>query len=129
MRSVNVLVVEDFEPFRRFICSVLEWPEFHATEVSDGPGAVQKVKELQPDLILLDIGLPGLNGLDVARRVRELAPDTKVLFISQESSPEVVEEALGLGAGYVHKAYAHSDLLPAIKAVLQGKRFVSDGLL
>ena len=124
-------MVEDFEPFRRFICSTLrESPEFQiVAEVTDGFEAVQKAEELQPDLILLDIGLPSLNGIDAARRIRKLSPKSKILFMSQESSSDVVQEALALGAlGYVVKAHAGSELLPALEAVLQGRLFVSSGL-
>ena len=90
---------------------------------------LRKAEELQPDLILLDIGLPNLNGLEVAERVGKLVPRAKILFLSQESSPEVVREALSLGAqGYVHKLGVHSHLLPAIEAVLGGERFVSNSI-
>lgn len=124
-------MVEDFEPFRRFICSTLrESPEFQiVAEVTDGFEAVRIAEELQPDLILLDIGLPSLNGIDAARRIRKLSPQSKILFMSQESSSDVVQEALALGAlGYVVKAHAGSELLPALEAVLQGRLFVSSGL-
>jgi len=88
--------------------------------------AVQKAEELQPDLILLDVGLPILNGIEVAKRVRQLIPRTKILFVSQESSPDVVHEAFQSGAlGYVIKSRAGRDLFTAIEAVLSGKRFVS----
>ena len=87
-------------------------------EVSDGLKAVQKAQELQPDLILLDIGLPTLNGIDAARRIRKVAPKSKILFVSQESSSDVVEEALALGAlRYVVKIHAGSDLLAAVEAI------------
>ena len=102
--------------------------EFKITEASDGLEALKKAEELQPDLILLDIGLPSLSGLEVARRLRKLAPAAKILFASQESSSEVVREALTLGLGYVHKSHFHSDLLLAVEAVLAGKRFVSPNL-
>ena len=124
-------MVEDFEPFRRFICSTLRKRlEFQVIEeVTDGLEAVQKAEELQPDLIVLDIGLPSLNGMDAARRVRKLSPKSKILFMSQESSADVVQEALSLGAlGYLVKTYAGSELLPAVEAVLQGRQFVSSGL-
>jgi DNA-binding NarL/FixJ family response regulator len=124
-------VVEDFEPFRRFICSTLrKRPEFQIVEeVTDGLEAVQKAEEFQPDLIILDIGLPSLNGIDAARRIRKLSPKSKILFMSQESSADVVQEALALGAlGYVVKVHAGSDLLAAVEAVLQGRQFVSSGL-
>jgi DNA-binding NarL/FixJ family response regulator len=129
--SVRVLVVEDSEPFRRFICSTLrKRPELQVVgEVSDGLEAVHKVEELQPDLILLDIGLPTLNGIEAARRIHKVAPQSKIIFVSQESSADVVQEALALGAlGYVVKAHAGSELLAAVGAVLEGRQFVSSGL-
>ena len=131
MSSVRVLVVEDFEPFRRFIASTLQKrPELHILcEVSDGLEAVQKAQELQPDIIVLDIGLPTLTGIEAARRIRKLSPESKILFLSQESSADAVQEALGLGGlGYVVKVNAGSELLPAVEAVLQGNQFVSNGL-
>jgi DNA-binding response OmpR family regulator len=124
-------VVDDYEPFRRFICSTLgKRPELQIVgEVPDGLEAVQKAQELQPDLIVLDIGLPSLNGIEAARRMRKLSPESKILFISQESSADVVQEALALGAlGYVVKAHAGSELLAAVEAVLQGRQFVSASL-
>jgi DNA-binding NarL/FixJ family response regulator len=130
MSSVRVLVVEDFEPFRRFVCSrVGDSSELQVIcEVSDGLEAVQKAEELQPDLIILDIGLPNLNGIEAARRIRKLSPQSKILFVSQESSADVIEEALSLGAmGYVIKARAGSELLVAMEAVREGRQFVSSG--
>ena len=126
--SVRVLVVEDFEQFRRFVCATLgKRPDLQVVgEVSDGFEAVQKAVELKPDLILLDIGLPTLNGIEVARQIRKLVPESKIIFLSQESSAEVVQEALSLGAwGYVVKTRAGSDLLTAVEAVISGKQFVS----
>jgi DNA-binding response OmpR family regulator len=123
--------VEDFERFRRFITSTLQKrPGVRVIcEVSDGLEAVQRAQELQPDLIVLDIGLPTLNGIEAARRIRKLSPESKILFLSQESSVDAVQEALSLGAqGYVVKAHAGSELLAAVEAVLQGNQFVSSGL-
>jgi DNA-binding NarL/FixJ family response regulator len=99
MPSVRVLVVEDHASFLRFICSTLETrPELQVIGiVSDGLEAVQKAKELQPDLILLDIGLPTLNGIEAARRIAKLSPESKILFVSQESSADIVREALNVG--------------------------------
>ena len=131
MSSRSVLVVEDYEPFRRFICSTLgEKPELQIVgEASDGFDAVQKAEELQPDLILLDIGLPTLSGIEAACRISRLVPAAKVLFVSQNNDAEVVTAALSNGAkGYVRKENAKKDLLPAIEAVLRGDRFVSKGL-
>lgn len=129
--SIRVLVVDDYEPWLRFAVSTLaKEPELKVIgEVSDGLQAVQEVRQMQPDLILLDIGLPTINGIEVARRIRECAPQSKILFVSENRSPEVAEEALGTGAGgYVVKSDAATELLPAVKAVLEGKRFVSASL-
>ena len=124
----RILVVDDFAGFRRFVNSALRRrTRFQIVEASDGLAAVQKAEELKPDLILLDIGLPSLNGLEVARRIREFDPSARILFLSQECSADVILEALGLG-GYVHKSSAQRDLLPAIEAVLKGRQFVSPGL-
>jgi len=128
LSSIRVLVVDDFEPFREFVRSTLaRIPELQVVgEASDGLEAVQKAAELKQDLILLDISLPSLNGLEAARQIRRLLPESKIIFLSQESSPEVMQEALGLGAwGYVVKTKAGSDLLAAAESLISGKRFVS----
>jgi DNA-binding NarL/FixJ family response regulator len=128
MSSVRVLVAEDFAPFGQFICSTLaERRDLQViSEVADGLEAVRKAEILEPDLILLDIGLPTLNGIDAARQIRGLAPKSKIIFVSQESSYEVLQEALHLGAwGYVLKARAAFDLLAAVDAVLEGRHFLS----
>lgn len=133
MRTINrVLVVEDFVPFRAFVSALLRGkPDFQiVSEASDGWEAVRRARELCPDLILMDLGLPGLNGMEAARRIRELVPASRILFLSQEASTEIVEEALRSGAlGYVHKLRAGDDLYPAVAAVLEGQQFVSDGLI
>ena len=128
MPIVRVLVAEDFLPFREFIRSTLaKSPELEiVAEVSDGLEGVQKAEELKPDLILLDIGLPTLNGIEAARRIRKLSPDSKIIFLSQESAADVIETALGLGAlGYILKTRAAHDLMPAVEAVIADKQFVS----
>ena len=129
--AVRVLVVEDFEPFRRLICAMVgRMPGLQIVgEASDGLEAVRKSDELQPDLILLDVGLPTLDGIAAARQIRKLAPDAKIIFITQESSADVVQTALSLGAaGYVVKIRMASDLLLAVEAVRKGQQFVSSGL-
>ena len=133
MRTMNsVLLVEDFGPFRAFVSTLLrEKPDFQVvSEASDGLEAVRRARELNPDLILMDIGLPGLNGIEAARRIRELALRSRIVFLTQEGSTDVVEEALSSGAlGYVQKSRTGSDLFPAFAAVLEGKQFVSNGLI
>src|SRR5260221_12448761 len=127
--SQRVLVVEDFEPFRRFVCWMLRKnPELQVIgEVSDGMEAVRKSEALQPDLILLDIALPSLNGIEAARRIRKLAPEARIIFVSQEHSAEIAQEAFRSGAlGYVVKWRAGVDLLPAIEAARENRRFVSN---
>jgi len=127
---VSVLVVDDFIPFRSFICSTLATRVnlLVSGEASDGLEAVHKTKELQPDLILLDIGLPTLdNGMSAAREICKLSK-SKIIFVTQESGADFVQEALALGAwGYVMKARASTDLLAAVDAVCDGQKFVSDG--
>ena len=131
MSSSRVLVVDDYEPFRRFLRSTLgKRPGLRLVgEASDGLEAVQKAEKLQPDLIVLDIGLPTINGIEAARRIRKLSPKSKILFISQESSADLVQEALALEAlGYVVKAHTGSELVAAVEAVLEGRQFISSGL-
>ena len=127
----RVLVVDDYEPWRRFFSTALRKRlDLHViSEASDGLEAVLQAEQLQPDLILLDIGLPTLNGIEAARRIRAVSAASKILFVSENRSVDIVEKALSTGAGgYVVKSDAGSELLPAVEAVLQGKRFVSASL-
>jgi DNA-binding NarL/FixJ family response regulator len=129
---VRVLVVDDYEPFRRFVCSTLgQRLDLKVIgEASDGLEAVQKAEGLQPDLVVLDIGIPTLNGIEATRRIRKLSTDSKILILTQESSADVAQEVFSLGAlGYVVKSQAGSELLAAVEAVCQGRRFVSKGIL
>lgn len=128
---MRVLIVDDHDPWRRYASTTLQKQHgVHVIgEVSDGLEAVQKAQELQPDLILLDIGLPTLNGIEAARRILKISPSSKILFVSENRSADIAEEALSTGAGgYVVKSDATGELLPAMKAVLEGKRFISASL-
>jgi DNA-binding NarL/FixJ family response regulator len=132
MPKIRVLVVDDYEPFRSFVCTTLgKRQDMHVVgEASDGLNAIRKAEELKPDLIVLDIDLPILNGIEAGRRIRKLCPASKILFLTLESSVEVAQEAFNLGAiAYIVKAHAGSELSAAVEAVCQGRRFVSKGLL
>jgi DNA-binding NarL/FixJ family response regulator len=128
VRSYKILVVDDSDRFRQFlVLSLRQRTEFQLVyEASDGLEAVERAEELKPDLILMDIGLPGVNGIEAWRRIQKVSPHSKILFVSLESSADVVQEALQLGAqGYILKAGAARELVPAVDAVLQGKQYLS----
>jgi DNA-binding NarL/FixJ family response regulator len=131
MSSVRVLVVDDVEQWRRFVSSMLsEEPSFEIiSEVSDGLMAVQVAEAMKPTVVLLDIGLPGLNGVEAAGWIRRVAPDTKIVFVSQQVDADIVAAAMRLGAwGYVLKSDAVNDLIAAIHSVVGGEKFVSRSL-
>lgn len=124
-------MVDDYEPWRTFVVATLknQLKLQIIGEARDGLEAVQIAQQLQPDLILLDIGLPTLNGIEAARRIREVSPRSKILFVSDNRSWDIAEEGLRIGAnGYLVKPDAGTELLPALKAVLEGRRFLSASL-
>jgi DNA-binding NarL/FixJ family response regulator len=124
-------VVDDYGPWRSFASRTLqEQPKLQVVgEASDGLEAIQKAQELRPDLILMDIGLPTVNGIEAARRILRYSPKTRILFASAQESPDIIEAALGTGAcGYVVKSKAATELLPAVEAVFQPKQFVTASL-
>jgi CheY-like chemotaxis protein len=128
---VRILVADDFAPWRHFVSTIAHiQPGRHVvSEASDGLEAVQKAEELTPDVILLDISLPKLNGIEAARQIRKVAPESKILFVSTYASWEIVEGALDTGAsGYVIKGDAGKELAKAVEAVFQGNRYISSRL-
>ena len=132
MSQIRVLVVDDHAVVRRAICSLLSSdPALNVVcQTTDGEQAVLKAEELQPDLVLLDIGLPGISGIETARHLRRVSPNSQIIFLSQHDSLQMVEDAVRAGGnGYVAKMDAGSDLLNAIRAVREGKQFVSQRIV
>jgi len=128
MAIIRLLVVDDFRLWRDCVQAHLEGhPKMRIAGFAlDGLEALQKVGELQPDLVLLDIGLPRLSGIETARRIRELSPGCKVIFLTNHLHPEIVQAALEAGgSGYVHKEDAATELLPSLESVLVGKQYLS----
>jgi two-component system, NarL family, nitrate/nitrite response regulator NarL len=128
MAIIRLLVVDDFRLWRDCVQAHLEGhPKMRIVGfASDGLEALQKVGELQPDLVLLDISLPTLSGIETARRIRELSPGCKVIFLTTHLYPEIVQAALEAGGcGYVHKEDAADELLPSLESVLVGKQYLS----
>jgi DNA-binding NarL/FixJ family response regulator len=131
LSSISIVVADDYQDWRRTVRELLrERPELQVIcEASDGLEAVQKAGELKPNLIILDIGLPKLNGIEAARQIRRFFPGSKIVFLSQNRDLDVVRAALSTGAqGYVRKTDVRTDLLLSIEAVLRGEQFVSGTL-
>ena len=128
MHEVRVLLADDYEPWRHCVSSLLlkhrKWKIIG--EVSDGVEAVQKAQELKPDLVLMDLSLPKLNGVAAAIRIRQIAPAAKIVFITAYCDSDALQTVLRNGAeGYVLKWEITRQLLPAVEVVLGGGTFVS----
>jgi DNA-binding NarL/FixJ family response regulator len=131
LSPIRILVTDDFEGWRRQVRLLFQArPQWQIiAEVSDGSEAVQKAADLKPDLIVLDISLPKLSGIEAARQIRQFSPKSRIVFLSQNNDLDIVRAALSTGAlGYVCKADSQRDLLPAIEAVLQGRQFLSSSI-
>jgi DNA-binding NarL/FixJ family response regulator len=124
---IRILIVDDSERWRRSVLALLSivFNLEAISEASDGLEAIQKCEQLQPDLVLLDIHMPKMSGFEVARRLSELSPSTKILFLSSYQCPEVMKEALRVGSGFLVKADAARDLLPVAKAMLRNEPFIA----
>ena len=124
---IQIVVVDDYKPWRNFITSVLmkHIKACVIREAADGLEAVQFAADVKPDLVTMDLGLPKLNGIEAARQILDRCPDTKILFISENRSPEIVQAALAAGGmGYVVKSDA-AELLEAVQTVTQSGHYVS----
>ena len=121
----SILIVDDFAEWRARVRKVLEQqPEWRiVAEACDGSQAIQRSAELHPDLVLLDIGMPVLNGLEAAAHIQQISPQSKIVFLTQENDPDIRSTAMdGDGREYVLKANVASELLPTIEAVLRNGR-------
>ena len=126
--AVRVLLVDDFLPWREYVRTLIaERKDLSIeAEASDGLEAIEKIKEAHPELVLLDMGLPKLNGIEVLKQALVISPSIRIIVLTQENSADFVQEAVRLGAmGYVNKADARTELLRAIDSVLQGRRFAT----
>jgi len=127
-KPVRVIVVEDHAFLRHTICAFLSHePTLDVIcQTATGEEAVTKAEEFQPGLVLLDISLPGISGIEAARQIRKVSPQSHIIFLSQHDSSHMVKEAFKAGGhGYVIKTNAASELHRAIRAVREGTRFVS----
>jgi DNA-binding NarL/FixJ family response regulator len=127
-----LLVVDDHELVRRSICKLLSNDKTLDVicQTTNGEDAVRKAQELKPDLILMDITLPGISGIEATRRIRRVSPESQIIFLSQHDSLHMVRDALQTGGhGYVTKDDAALDLIKAIRAVRDGSRFVSKRII
>lgn len=126
MRGLRILVADDHPVVRQGLRSILEaQPGWEVSaEATTGREAVQKAKQLKPDVVVLDISMPELNGLDAARQILKVAPRTEVLILTMHESEELVREVLDAGArGYVLKSDAGRDLVAAVEALRQHKPY------
>jgi DNA-binding NarL/FixJ family response regulator len=129
--SVRVLIVDDFDIWKNFVTACLaDRPDIRiAGFASDGLEAIRKAEALQPDVVLLDINLPKLGGIDAARQIRKLAPNARILFLSCHADPDMVRAAFRAGGqGYILKWDAAAALCRGLEAILNDERFLSDSL-
>jgi len=126
--TVRILVVDDHPIVRQGLKTLLEghlgWQVIG--EASDGAEALDKAKELSPDVMVLDVTMPRMNGLEACRLLRRQFPELEILFVTQHDSPQMMREALEAGArGYVVKSNAARDLLAAVEAVSEHRVFTA----
>ena len=126
----TVLIVDDSQLFRDYLRALLATTQCSILgEADDGLPAITQAGELKPDIVLLDIGLPKLNGIDAARKIRKVSPQSKIIFVSEYRSVLFARTALSVGVnGYVVKSHASVELVSALEVVLEGGTFLSGHL-
>lgn len=125
----RVMLAENDSEIRRRLCGILSANYDVVAAVEEGSAVLEKAEELHPEVILLDIGMPGMNGFAVARILRRAMPSVPLLFVTQHADPAYVEEAFASGvAGYVLKRNVVNELRPALEQVRSGGRYISPGL-
>ena len=129
MYRIRVLVADDHQQMLEYVCELLSADCFEVVDaVSDGQAALESALKLRPDVVVLDISMPVMNGIQAAKRLREANPDTRIVFLTVDKDPDTCHAALQTGAlGYVLKPRLGNDLIPAIKMAHSGQRFVSQG--
>ena len=122
----RVLVADDLEPVLMAVADLLRGTFEVVHMVSDGRAALEAVLMLEPDLAVLDISMPGMSGLDVAKDLKNRATNTKIVFLTVQEDSQIIAACLSAGAmGYVVKELMDSDLIPALNEALAGRVFVS----
>jgi two-component system response regulator NreC len=131
MSAARILLVDDFLPWQSLVFSMFQSePDLQIVAVAcDGLEAVRKARELEPHVVLMDLGLPGRNGFEATRQIRSYSPTSKILFLTEHCEPDLIRAAFDIGAsGYVRKSDANADLIRATRALLLGQHFVSRSL-
>jgi DNA-binding NarL/FixJ family response regulator len=128
--SVRILLVDDHQLVRESLRALLEREQFKVVaEAADGRDAVQQARTVRPDVALVDLGMPKLNGFDAAQEIKRASPNTRVVALTAHAEDAYVMAALRAGIkGYVLKSQAASDLVQAIREVSQGKTYLSPGI-